>query len=480
MRKNLKKIFTLCLLIVMLLICCKVRINVAAENGMYHLKKTYYVKSFEELKKAVKSRKKGTPLNIILESDISCGEDTLYVNGNVHINLNGHILYKEGSTPLFYLGNKKQGERTKITKNLEIKPMQYPEEFIVKVEDTGKLKKGQKIYISDTDGGEMNVISCIVNKNKLLLKERPCRIYSSKSGTVEALVYEEGNLTIQNGQIKTNDEKNKKIVKESMEETIAFTKSKSKDSMIVINSMSNVKLSDVEIINKNFHQNTIAVLRSENVVVDNCYIEGGRNAIILGENSQNCKITNNAFYDCSAAIFLFGNNNLITDNSITSSGATVKFGDGITILGSASYNTIRSNQIIGGNCYGIWGLEGKRSGNSIIDNVIQANITYGIYLEGGGGYLIENNRMERNSGGICIDGISNSVISDNFVSNNLISGISIGAKVKKCIVENNILSGNNYVDPNIAGYGGDIVIWENPDKITVKDNKTEQEIRIID
>jgi len=111
--------------------------------------------------------------------------------------------------------------------------------------------------------------------------------------------------------------------------------------------------------------------------------------------------------------------------------------------------------------------------------VIQANVTYGIYLESGEGYLIQNNRTERNSGGICAEEISNSNISGNYVTNNLISGISIGEKSKKCIIQNNILSGNNYVDPEEAGYGGDIVLWGNPKGIIQKDNITEQKTRNI-
>ncbi|MBS7007126.1 NosD domain-containing protein [Anaerostipes sp.] len=464
-RINIKGVIIAVIVLTTLILFSESR-KIEADNNKQVLKQTNYVNTFRELENLLK--KEHNTLNIVLESDITCGNKTLYIEGNTNLDLNGHVLYKTGGKPLFYLGDKRKQEKIKLIEDLKIEPAKFPEDFIVKVENTESIKKGQRIYISDGSAGEKNIVSKVINKTSFLVKERPNRIYKKSTAKVEILSDKTGDITIKNGKIENNKIK------------FDMTQSKGKESIIVSNYSSDIEINNIKIVNKNYNQNSIGILKSENVVLSNCRIEGGRNAVVVDSGSSMCKILGNTFYDCSGGVFLSGNNNLISDNVITASGATLNSGDGITILESASFNIIKSNQILGGNCYGIWGLKGKRTGNSITDNVIQANVTYGIYLEGGDGYLINNNKTERNSGGICIDQVTNSNISNNYVTNNLISGISIGEKVKKCIIKNNTLSGNNYVDPDVAGYGGDVVVWGNPEDIIVEDNVAEQKMRKIE
>lgn len=452
--------------------------GVKAEERTQSLQVTHNVKTFEELETVLKKERENVSLNIVLKSDILCKDRTLYIGANTNLNLNGHTLLKKGGNPLFYIGNVEKKTKLALMKDVEIKPLQDPKKFIVEIKSTQNIKKGQRVYLSDGSQGEMNIIDKVLDEKRFLLKERPHRIYKSKAGYLELFNDEKANITIQNGQIK-NQLRQNGTTDSGMDETIKLTKSRGEKSIIVVDHGHDIELSNIKITNENYNQNNIAIMKSENISVNSCHVEGGRNAVIIDAGSSLCKVLDNTFYDCSGGIYLFGSNNIITDNVINSSGATLNSGDGITILKSASFNNIKNNQIIGGNCYGIWALKGKRSGNNISDNVIQANVTYGIYLESGEGYLIQNNRTERNSGGICAEEISNSNISGNYVTNNLISGISIGEKSKKCIIQNNILSGNNYVDPEEAGYGGDIVLWGNPKGIIQKDNITEQKTRNI-
>lgn len=445
--------------------------EVKAGDHTQSLQVTHNVKTFEELETALKKERKSVGLNIVLKSDILCKDRTLYIGANTNLNLNGHTLLKKGGNPLFHIGSVRKKTKLDLMKDLEIKPLQDSKKFIVAVKSTQNIKKGQRIYLSDGSQGEMNIVAKVLDKKRFLLKERPHRVYKSKTGYIELLNNQKDNITIQNGKIK-----NQLI---EMDETVKLPKSSGEKAIIVIDYGQDIELSNIKINNGNYNQENIAIIKSENVSVNTCYVEGGRSAVIVDAGSSLCKLLDNTFYDCSGGIFLFGSNNIITGNVINSSGSTLNSGDGITILESASFNIIKNNQITGGNCYGIWAVKGKRSGNNISDNVIQANVTYGIYLESGEGYLIQNNRTERNSGGICADQISDSNISGNYVTNNLISGISIGEKSKRCIIQNNVLSGNNYIDPKEAGYGGDIVIWGDMKGIVCKDNITEQKTRNI-
>lgn len=427
------------------------------------------VHSWEELKEAVDEASQ----LIILGNDITCKtyDSPLKIqNSYVHIDLNGYTIYKECNGPLLQIiGNPVCSSSLK--EELNIEPLQFPEDYILHYNDLIE-EDGEIIYIEDDLCGEFNGIKQFVDDETLLLTKRPINIYKRNA---KIFVFEDvpSHIIIENGKI-VNNSSELGSEYSAAQEILDISSGKALSNVygiIEIRYAQDVEIRHIDFVNYNTGEDTIKINQSELVSVDSCSLYGGKTGIRVYEGASQFSLCNNIIYDCSAAIFLGGNKGSIVNNKIIQSGNTLKNGDGITITASAKDNIISQNEIIGGMCYGIWGLSGNTGGgNSIINNLIDSNITYGIYIESGQGYIIQENRVQRCSGGICVDSCKDFVISDNIAKDNLVSGISIGEKVENTIVENNICQGNNYVDPNIAGYGGNIVIWGYPKNLIIENN----------
>ena len=136
--------------------------------------------------------------------------------------------------------------------------------------------------------------------------------------------------------------------------------------------------------------------------------------------------------------------------------------------------------ITGGNCYGIWAVGEEQIGNIVNNNIIQSNITYGLSIQDGKEWVISGNQFVRNSGGINIEAGRNISICNNSFIENLAMGIMIGEKTDTVIINGNSFQGNNYIDPDVAGYGGDIVIWGENRSIMLQENSMEENVKVIE
>ncbi|UTB33141.1 MAG: right-handed parallel beta-helix repeat-containing protein [Methanobacterium sp. ERen5] len=200
---------------------------------------------------------------------------------------------------------------------------------------------------------------------------------------------------------------------------------------------------------------------------------------IMINNANNCLISGNKISDVSlVGIQFYGpmNNSRVIGNTIT--GINPAVGNGISFeYGFCTFNTISGN-IIHNFLNGI--LFNFNSENNIVSNnrVISTGLTgAGIYAtadsrlmkiigntvtgaEDGiaiqqfhmdipSGYIISGNTLTGNKNGFWLR-ISNSTISDNIVSQNIVSGFDITGKFNKII--NNIISYNGNSGITIAGF----------------------------
>lgn len=406
----------------------------------------------------------------MLTSDVKMEEFNMpiIVKNELTIDLNGFKILKESDKELFVIGCKIDGKRESvITEEISIEPLSFPDSFLVKVEDTSCFEEGDLIEIRDEYSTEYNIVKEIKDTNMIVLGKRPKNRYRA-GGSIIKITDRVQNVCLKNGTIcNASEEFDGKMMTEQ-------TGVVGKTGIIHIYNSKNVKVQDICIQNENCNQNSIQVESSEEVLVSDCFVKGGRNGVVI--NTNHCNVVNCVFEDCSGGVWLAGDFNQISTNQIISSGNSLNNGDGITIAGNASDNIINANTIVGGNCYGIWSWDGKKERNIITNNSIKSNVTYAIMIQEGSGFCISNNIIDWCSGGIAIDNVTNSSIESNIISNNLVSGIAIGEKCSNIVVANNNLSGNNFVDKSVAGYGGDIVIWGSPGCIMAESNYTEEEI----
>lgn len=425
------------------------------------------VNSYNDLENAVRFGKGGV---VMLTSDIKMGKSSspIVVDKELTIDLNGFKITKDNDKELFVIGCEIDGENGSIiTEKISVEPLSFPDSFLTKIEDTSCFEIGDLIEIRDEYSAEYNIIKDIKDINTIVLGKRPENSYRT-GGSIIKISNRVQNICLKNGTIcNAYEEFDGKM----MTEQTGFV---GKKGIIYIYNAKNIKIQDISIQNNNCNQNNIQVENCEEVSVSDCFVKGGRNGVSF--NSNHCKIVNSVLEDCSSGVWLSGDFNQISTNQIISSGKSLNHGDAITIAGNASDNIIDANTIVGGNCYGIWGLNGKKERNIITNNSIKSNVTYAIMLQEGSGFCISNNIIDWCSGGIVIDDVTNSNIESNIVSNNLVSGIAIGKKCCNIVVANNNLFGNNFVDRSVAGYGGDIVIWGKPINIIVENNCTDEEI----
>lgn len=361
----------------------------------------------------------------------------------------------------------KSAEAIVLENDIRIKPMTYPNDFIVEVGCTSNMETGQIIFIEDEKAGEYNYIRDIIDDKRILLEERPISEYASEMGKVYLIEGLKKNIKIENGIICVPYEEFDKNISSAVQIRNMIDETRFDrleyiltESIIEVSWGMDIRIENIEFSNKNYNLNSIFWGRVERGNVHNCRFDGGQKGILIGTHSNNCSIYGNTIIDCAPGIWIAGSKNLILENTISSSGSTCKEGDGITIGKTAVDNIISENIIMGGNCYGIWGLPGNAKGNTIADNLIDSNITYGIYIQSGKNWTITGNRIIRCAGGIGLENVENSIISCNIIKQNLYCGTIITGKSQNNIIKENVYSENNYIDEKSVGYGGDIVLFK--------------------
>ena len=175
----------------------------------------------------------------------------------------------------------------------------------------------------------------------------------------------------------------------------------------------------------------IILFYCHNITIKNLEISNV-SAAIIGENINNCLISNNILENNTQGISLRNSSsfNIIKGNNISSGGESIR-------LTGSDNNIIFDNDIInGGEIY----LAGCKN-VSVIDNYITKEIGDGIYLQQTTYCNISNNILNKNRRGIFIDDNSNSnIISNNQIKNNIFYGINISRSFFNSIFHNNFIN----------------------------------------
>lgn len=209
---------------------------------------TYYTSNYKELSTALAEAGENDNVNIILEADIDCKDNTLNVVGqSIVINLNGYTIYTSGEdTSLFYVGQV-PAFSSKLTEDLSVDALEFPESFMVYIDNTAGLNVGDEIYISDEKSGEFNYIKSIMDEKSILLSERPNTTYCKETGKIELLPQKNQSIIIENGII-VNDNTQKEIVPGTEEYIIVS--SKASNSVVYVEYCSGFELTNISIENK--------------------------------------------------------------------------------------------------------------------------------------------------------------------------------------------------------------------------------------
>jgi nitrous oxidase accessory protein len=186
------------------------------------------------------------------------------------------------------------------------------------------------------------------------------------------------------------------------------------------------------------------IVSGNNVVANEC------GAILLESSSNGNTISGNNIED--HAIYVDGNYNIISDNTISRS-----IIEGMWVKGS--YNFISGNTIAYNGLYGNGGIYLPGSHNSIINNVILNNEDYGIDIYEAEGNLIASCQIEGNNGrGISIISGRNHIIRSCEFRDNTGYAIAIYGADSSYIYHNNFIGNNGatseYDTAHIQAYDG--------------------------
>ncbi|AKB25664.1 hypothetical protein MSMTP_2195 [Methanosarcina sp. MTP4] len=187
----------------------------------------------------------------------------------------------------------------------------------------------------------------------------------------------------------------------------------------------------------------------ENDVIDNNYCGiriGSKTSSIEGyiifESNHSTLVNNDVSYNGESGIRIDGSSNTLTDNDVIGND-----GSGIR-MGNAYYDCLSSDNIISGNnasfnyCCGIY-MEGEN--NSISDNTVIENDDEGINLEYSNNNTITGNNASLNYKGIRLDESQFNIVSNNIVNANDYPGIVL------CYADNNTVSSNTVLDGDAKG-----------------------------
>jgi len=175
----------------------------------------------------------------------------------------------------------------------------------------------------------------------------------------------------------------------------------------------------------------IILIKCDNITIQNQEIQYTVRAIHLLD-SDNCNLLNNTIYNNQQGIICFSSH----FTNISSNIIEINKDQGINV-DSSNYNNIFYNKIENNEDYGlvISGSNNKIAHNSIINNKY-----IGLKLSGLNVSVI-NNTISKNFEGISIRFISNAVIKQNTISQNLDYGISISDSTDNILTEN-VISDN--------------------------------------
>jgi len=208
----------------------------------------------------------------------------------------------------------------------------------------------------------------------------------------------------------------------------------------------------------------------ENIFIRNCFIFDFRNAIYL-QNTQNSIVESNSIELSRTGIYLEdSNDNAIRFNTLSDSvsylQAASRDGAGLK-LEDSSGNIIMDNLIDENEVYGVYIKSGE--GNILRGNTVTNNDNRRNLLEKAGIKILESNQniIERNSirnngdgnsnGGILISGGNENIIRSNVITENSYNGIIImpsnwGNRVSSGnVIENNEISQNRFYGISLTG-----------------------------
>ncbi|PKP60107.1 MAG: hypothetical protein CVT88_03890 [Candidatus Altiarchaeales archaeon HGW-Altiarchaeales-1] len=170
-------------------------------------------------------------------------------------------------------------------------------------------------------------------------------------------------------------------------------------------------------INESSNAGFVALISCDNITVKNLNLDNNSQGILL-VNTTNSKILNNAANsNYEEGIFLYYS----VDNTLTNNTANSNYNNGIFLL--SSFNNNMTNNTANSNLYGIFLL--SASNNTLANNTANSN-HQAIYLHSSGNNYIVNNTINLNENGIYIFSYSNfNKISNNQISNNNETGITI-------------------------------------------------------
>jgi len=174
----------------------------------------------------------------------------------------------------------------------------------------------------------------------------------------------------------------------------------------------------------------LALVRCDNIRVENLTIENNEQGILLA-STQNSQVINSTFRSNVFGISLyFSDNNTLNNN--TSSGNDDY---GIRLYLSDN-NTLNNNTSSGNDDYGI---RLRFSDNNTLDTNTCENNQYGIHLYNSSNNIIKNNTCENNDWyGIRLEGSSNNTLTNNTCENNGWDGTSLYRSSNNTISNNNL------------------------------------------
>jgi len=168
------------------------------------------------------------------------------------------------------------------------------------------------------------------------------------------------------------------------------------------------------------------------ITVDGFTAKGGKGIIV---QSWNNNVIGNTVEGGHIRLDYDANSNIISKNKISGAERCIE-------LEAARVNTISGNTVTG--CgEGIW-LDFDASGNIIEDNIIENNLSHGIYFFTSGNTVRENEIIGNGGDGIHSEASSALTIEDNTVSGNYGVGLGLGGSMWSTI-EGNTFDGNGGV-----------------------------------
>lgn len=422
--------------------------------------KTITVRSIDELNRKIQNINPDVPQTIVLASGrYVLKENQIPVVLPSNVTLSGYdaVLESDYESPIFVIGKdysilideEASIDSWKLLPNDVNIPL-HSMDFTVPVKDSGTYAPGMSVYLSDDRSGEYNEIAAIA-EGAVVLAARPVNEY---------LTQYQARMEPDEPTRDTKIEGFQMVLK--TDEPFELEDADFWRAAVIISHCASVSLRDITIKNKNSKMISISALTSDYTLMQNIEITGGGIGIFLTPYASGTIVENSRIYDGADSMHIAGSRNRISRNTISSSGKTLGWGDGINFSGYASYNVLEGNLIEGGNCYGMWfTVEDNARGNVIANNTINSNITYGLNIEKGSGYIVTGNQFMRNSGGIGLSAlVTDSIINNNYIADNIVVGIILD-KPRGIQIRDNIVNRNGIeVNHNEIGYDGSIVVLE--------------------